>query len=369
MPSTRLALTLGSCALILVLVLSYLSLAFRTTAAPAASTATPCPPSPPDLNITRGHGPGADAPLAPSPLPPAHHASDGPLIIDALLSLGRSATWTSIANVTLDAPDTFEPEGLVVLHPDRLFLSSGEYTSPAARRPDGTRSPGSGFAHLLVFDLPSGALLADASLNLASSTEYHNGGIDYDGAHIYAVLSERRPDSSATLHAFDPRTLDARPVLHHPADHLGAVIVNPLRRVVTALNWGSRRAATFSLPPGRRSCASQPPLSVATNPSHFVDYQDCKFLGPHDGRDVALCSGVTSLPAGDPWRRYDLGGIALVDVATMQPIFEMPITLRSDRGARMTQNPFDVALHDGRLRFFWIPDQHQSTLYIYDVQP
>lgn len=89
-----------------------------------------------------------------------------------------------------------------------------------------------------------------------------------------------------------------------------------------------------------------------------------------------LCSGVASLPSlppppesSDSSQSYVLGGIALVDTQTMEPVFEMPVTLESERGVRMTMNPFDVKVVDGRLRFYWAPDQRNTTLYIYEVQP
>lgn len=57
-----------------------------------------------------------------------------------------------------------------------------------------------------------------------------------------------------------------------------------------------------------------------------------------------------------------------MDINSMLAIAEIPITLESSRGVRMTQNPMDVSVEDGRLRFYWVPDQQDSTLYIYEAQ-
>lgn len=76
-----------------------------------------------------------------------------------------------------------------------------------------------------------------------------------------------------------------------------------------------------------------------------------------------LCSGVATIG------NYNLGGIALVDVDTMTPLAEVPIALESALGLRMTQNPVDVSVEAGKLRFYWIPDQRNSTLYVYEAQP
>jgi hypothetical protein len=35
----------------------------------------------------------------------------------------------------------------------------------------------------------------------------------------------------------------------------------------------------------------------------------------------------------------------------------------------MTQNPVDVSVENGKLRFYWMPDQRNSTLYVYEAQP
>ncbi|KAL6857456.1 hypothetical protein ACO1O0_004891 [Amphichorda felina] len=393
-PTTPRLVLLSFGAVAFVLIMSFLALhtdISLTTTSPLASPIPPSIPSipsipslPDHLNITY---PNPDIPLAPSPLPPPHHASDAHLIIPLILSLTRSSTFTLVSSLPLLA-DTFEPEGLLVLPPSRLILSCAEYTSPTIPYPDhaiinGTdRTPGTGHGHLQVFDLADGSLLADASISHPLSPEYHNGGIDYDGRAIYGVLSQRRPNSSATLYAADPFSLQPTTLLRHPTDHLGTLAVNPLRRRITALNWGSRQATAFPLKDSSSPTTTHPSHPVY-NPSHFIDYQDCKFLGPHQGRHLMLCSGVTSLPgssssSGDDnnphgetaaTTGYVLGGIALVDTETLLPVFELPITLESGRGVRITMNPFDVAVEDGRLRFYWAPDQHNTTLYVYEAQP
>ena len=353
----------------------------------------------PPLNITI-HDPSL--PILPyDHLPPPHALSDAPAAIPLLLSLTRDTVWTAVANISLQA-DTFEPEGLLRLGPDRYILSCGEYTSRTQKFPpenpiqDGTdRTSGSGFAHLMVF-AADGTRIADASISLADKIEYHNGGIDYDGKEIWGALSQYRPNTTATIYAADPATLRPRAVIHHPSDHLGAVAVEPVkddheddddddddddkkksrrhgghRRRITSLNWGGRTATTFKLPPPSSSSSSSSSCIVphnpptTKNPSHFVDYQDCKYMGAWDGgRRLMLCSGVAKLKDDD----YNLGGLALVDVDTMLPVAEIPITLQSDKGVRMTQNPVDFSVEDGKLRLYWAPDQHDSTLYIYEAQ-
>lgn len=118
------------------------------------------------------------------------------------------------------------------------------------------------------------------------------------------------------------------------------------------------------------------------NPSFYVDYQDCKFLGHHpvpnvvrtqtnsngnaktEPRPIMLCGGVATLSPGT----YNLGGLALVDLETMLPLWEIPLALTSDRGVSLTENPVDAAVVDGRLRLYFLPDQRKSTLYVYEAE-
>lgn len=308
-------------------------------------------------------------PLAPSPLPPSHAASDGERIIELFQTLGRTTVWKSIANISFEG-DTFEPEGLVRLGPDRFVVSCGEYTQSTEKYPhpiNGTdRTPGKGFGHLMVYN-GKGERIADATITREGAEEYHNGGIDYDGEWIWGTIAQYRPNSTAYVYRADPLSLKPETVLRYN-DHLGGIVHDTIDDSLTTLNWGSRNASAWSLRHiAQGDGSSQKPKSATRNPSYFVDYQDCKWLGRsklYHGASVMLCSGVASLDGG-----YNLGGIALVDVKTMRPLAEIPIMLESALGVRMTQNPVDASVEDGKLRLYWLPDQRNSTLYVYEAEP
>jgi hypothetical protein len=346
-------------------------------------------------NITIYHD---DVTLAPSPLPPSHADSDGEDIIRLFQTLGRSTVWKQIAAVPFEG-DTFEPEGIVRLGPDRYVVSCGDWTERTQKYEGGAiingtdRTAGKGFAHLIVYD-GTGRRLADATITRPDVLEYHNGGIDYDGQFIWGTAAQYRPNTTASVYRADPATLQATHVLNYD-DHLGGVVHDTHDNSITCLNWGSRNASTWDLsklkPPQPPKPGSGPkpgpkpdggdgdqtdaescrpfrpkPRSVVRNPSYFVDYQDCKWLGRsafYGGKSIMLCSGVATIGG------YNLGGVALVDVETMVPLAEVPIPLETAKGVRMTQNPMDVSVEDGRLRFYWLPDQHESTLYVYEAQP
>jgi hypothetical protein len=295
-------------------------------------------------------------PIAPSPLPPPGASSRGDEIIRQFVRLDRSTGWNLVAKIEFEG-DTFEPEGLVRLGDDRYFVSAGEWTVPRSNS-----AAGEGFGRVIVYD-GQGKRLADTTITESGDPEYHVGGIDYDGTYIWATLAQYRPDSTATLIRMRPDTLQPEPVLRI-ADHMGAVVHDLSTGNLLTLNWGARSASLWNL---NYKPASPPaftaPRAVIKNPSHYTDYQDCKFLGHsqrYGFRPVMLCSGITKLYG------TTIGGVALVDMESMVPLYEVPLTMVSDNGVLVTKNPMDVAIVDGRLRLFFLPDEWNSTLYVYE---
>ncbi|KAH6653729.1 hypothetical protein BKA67DRAFT_658072 [Truncatella angustata] len=326
-------------------------------------------PSASRLNITIYQ---PNTPLAPSPLPPPGASSACDEIVAQFIVLSRSTKWNIVDKVPFEG-DTFEPEGLVRLGSDLYMVSAGEYMERTVKySPDGgtwidgtDRSAGAGFAHMMVFD-GRGRRIADASISEAGSLEYHNGGIEYDGTHLWATLSQYRPNTTGTLVRMDPGRLEPEVVLK-VADHQGGVVRDSFGGgLLTTFNWGSREA---SLWPQVHSLGASPkfstPLATVRNPAHYVDYQDCKHLGRpryYGNVSVMICSGIANLGEG-----VSIGGLALVEMHTMRPLYEVPMMMTSDLGALITKNPMDVALVDGKMRFYFLPDERNSTLYIYEA--
>ncbi|KAK4149059.1 hypothetical protein C8A00DRAFT_38350 [Chaetomidium leptoderma] len=295
--------------------------------------------------------------IAPSPLPPPGPSSQGEEIIRQFVGLSRSTEWNLVDKIQFEG-DTFEPEGIVRLGHDRYFVSAGEWTVPRS-----TTTSGEGFAHMIVFD-GKGRRVADATITEPGDPEYHGGGIDYDGTYLWATLAQYRPDSTATLVRMRPDTLQPEPLLRI-ADHMGAVVHDVSTGNILTLSWGARSASLWNLQYKAEALpAFTAPRAVIKNPSHYTDYQDCKFLGHsqrYGFRPVMLCSGITNLYG------TTIGGVALVDVGSMVPLFEVPLTMMSDRGVLVTKNPMDVALVNGKMRLFFLPDERNSTLYVYEA--
>jgi hypothetical protein len=292
------------------------------------------------------------------PAPPAAQAAD------RVARLARTSHWTVAASVRLGFK-THHPQGLVKIGED-FYLSSVEITARTksyAQPIDGyDRDTGEGVGHLFKFDR-SGRMVAD--LTLGEGAIYHPGGIDYDGRHIWVPVAEYRPNSRAILYRVDPVTMKASEVLRF-ADHIGAMVHNTDDRTLHGASWGSRRFYRWTLDrEGRVTNGGVAPAELRTlNPSHYLDYQDCKYAG----RGRMLCTGVTEMRAQAGAAPFRLGGIDLINLADGRPIHQVPVLLWTAGGLTMTQNPVWLEPHNDGLRAYFIPEDDASTLYIYEVK-
>jgi hypothetical protein len=312
-------------------------------------------------------GPAAARPLPPDLPPPP--AKDGERIAAAFAKLTRGTTWQLVQKVPLKF-DAHHPEGIVRLG-DHFVLSTVEVTEPTQRyQPPGTiidgtdRTPGKGIGHLISFD-GQGNLLADQRVDDGANI-YHPGGLDYDGQNLWVAVAEYRPNKPSILYRIDPQTLRADEVLRTP-DHIGGIVHDTERTRVLGLNWGSRTAYDWKV--GRHGAFLR---ETVVNPSHFVDYQDCKFLGePRGFRNPAmLCGGIAGLRHPGPdgqMVNYDLGGIALVDVTTMRPLNEVPFQEYTDQRQVATRNAIDVQMVGDKLRLYLVADDDNSNLLVYEA--
>jgi hypothetical protein len=292
----------------------------------------------------------------------AQHADVATLVSQ----LTRSSAWTPVAAIRVDGR-VFHPQGMVKVGDD-FFVSSVEVTvSP--RRFDKTdeagfdRTPGTGAGH--VFRITRTGHIA-ADLVLGEGTMYHPGGMDFDGRYLWVPVAEYRPDSRSIVYRANPTTMRAEVVLR-TADHIGAVAVDSEERILHGASWGSRRFYRWRMPPVESAPASgfAPILPPRDNPSHYVDYQDCKFVG----RQRMLCTGLAEF-AGDTARPgMPLGGLDLISLADGRPLRQIPVTIRTEAGHVLTRNPscFE-ATSDGLLAYF-MPDDDQATIVVYRITP
>ena len=270
----------------------------------------------------------------------AASASERSIVAERAMTLTRASNWTLAASLPI-AFRTFHPQGMVKIG-GTLFVSSVEVID---------RDAGKGVGHLFKID-QAGNLLAE--LTLGEGAIYHPGGIDYDGRDIWVPVAEYRPDSRSIVYRVDPDTMKAAEVFR-AADHVGAIVHDTDDGTLHGVSWGSRRFYRWTLAGVSRGST--------LNPSHYLDYQDCKYAG----RARMLCTGVTEIrqTAGAPaWR---LGGIDLVSLADGRPLHQAPVLLWPAGGSAMTQNPVWIEPNGAGLRAYFMPEDDDSTLYVYDV--
>jgi len=278
-------------------------------------------------------------------------------LADRLMRIDRATAWRQ-AGETIVGFATHHPQGMVRIGQD-FFVSSVDIQRRTVRYPaprDGLdRDAGAGVGHLFRIG-QDGALLGD--IKLGEGDIYHPGGVDYDGEFLWVAVAEYRPNSRAIIYRIDPRTLTATEVLR-VADHVGAVAYDPRSRTLHGASWGGRRFYSWQLDPDGRASAPK----VAVNPSHYIDYQDCRSLG----QARMLCSGLAEYRPAPPTAPFALGGWEIVDLKDHRPIWQAPIMLWSPSGRPMTQNPFFVEPTAAGLRAYFMPDDDRSTIYVYDA--
>ena len=263
------------------------------------------------------------------------------IVADRVMLLTRSSPWTLVASVPI-AFRTFHPQGMVKIG-QTLLVSSVEVID---------RDAGKGVGHLFKIDM-TGHLLAD--LRLGEGAIYHPGGIDYDGEQVWVPVAEYRPDSRSIVYRVDPASMKAVAVFRVD-DHIGAIVHNTDEQTLHGVSWGSRRFYRWT--PGGVS------KGRTLNPSHYLDYQDCKYAG---GRRM-VCTGVTEIRQTPDAAPFRLGGIDLVDLDEGRPVHQVPVLLWTAGGLDMTHNPAWLEPSAAGLRGYFMPEDDRSTLYIYDVK-
>ena len=286
-------------------------------------------------------------------------------VAELVLQITRDTKWTLAASIPV-AFTTWHPQGMVKIG-ETFYVSSVEVRKPTQRFPSPIggydRDPGAGIGHLFKIDA-SGKLLAD--LTLGEGTIYHPGGIDYDGTDIWVPVAEYRPDSKSIVYRVDPQSMKATEVFRW-SDHIGGVVFNSDDRALHGVSWGSRRFYRWRLDASRRlsTTVARGEAPRTMNPSHYVDYQDCKYAGQRR----MLCTGVTEMrtsPAAAPFR---LGGIDLVDLKDGRPLHQVPLLLWTSGGMDLTHNPSWFEAVGRTLRGYFMPEDNSSTIYVYEADP
>jgi hypothetical protein len=287
---------------------------------------------------------------------PASRASTG----EAVLALGRDAVWTQVSATPIGF-DSFHAQGMVKVGED-FFVSSVEILERSRRYPEPRggfdRDQGRGQGWLFRMNA-KGELLG--SLKLGEGAIYHPGGLDFDGGHLWIPVAEYRPGGPSIIYRVDPRTMIATEAFR-VGDHIGAIAWDPATRSLTGANWGSRAFYQWSLGPGFKPRRTSGPTP---NRAHYVDYQDCHGAGPRR----MLCAGLADYRGWQGQPPHTLGGMELIDLADLRPLWQAPVQARSPAGVVMTSNPAWFEAVPGGVRGWFLPEDGRGALYVYEVRP
>ena len=272
-------------------------------------------------------------------------------LAEAFRALDVNSRWRLVEEIPVNF-STHHPQGMTVVD-ERIYLSSVE----AIRR-----AKGIGKGHLFELNF-RGQLLR--SITLGEGPTYHPGGIDFDGERIWVPVAEYRSDSSTIIYSVDPESMSVRKVFVFP-DHLGAIVHDREHQQLIAMSWGARRIYRWKMVQTEAGWEPEHPAKPDqyTNPNHYIDYQDCQLCGE---APLILCSGLKyfrgtrSNPGG-----WTFGGIDLIALDPFRPVHQIPVTLRTKSDVLVTRNPFFVRTIETGLRFYFIPEDDTSTIYVYE---
>ena len=287
--------------------------------------------------------------------------AQGRLVSERFKQLTRASEWRLITSLPINF-NTHHPQGMVKIG-EIFYVSSVEVTQPtkrfAAPQNGFDRDPGAGIGHLFKFD-NKGNLITD--LKLGEGTMYHPGGIDYDGKSIWVSVAEYRPNSRSIIYRVDPATMKATEVFRYN-DHIGGIIHNTENHTLHGVSWGSRYFYRWTMDKRQHitNAATPPEKLRQRNPSFYIDYQDCKYLG----RGEMLCGGLSNYQTRGT--KLSLGGLELIDLANNRAPHQLPLELWTESGLPMTQNPFWIEPTERGLRAYFLPEDQRSTLYIFAV--
>ncbi|RFS26905.1 hypothetical protein DVR12_03725 [Chitinophaga silvatica] len=271
-----------------------------------------------------------------------------------LKCINRNTQWNQVAAIKI-LFKTFHCQGMVKIGSD-FWVSSVEMLPT----PGDPRSAGKGHLFKISAD---GKLLAD--ITIGEGVIFHPSGIDFDGTNIWIAAAEYRPDSRSIIYRFNPIGMELIEVFRWN-DHIGGISRNPDTNVLHGISWGSRKFYQWPLnETGRITNPNATPASIAiSNHANYIDYQDNQYLGNGE----MLFTGLTKYKRPGK-STFSLGGFELVDLEKHQPIHQVPVELWSPvTDAVMTQNPSFFELGEGdKVRTYFMPDDDESTLYIYEV--
>lgn len=245
--------------------------------------------------------------------------------IAALTTLDRGVRWTLEQSVDVQG-EVGHPQGL---------LPWGEHWLVSTVHL-------SGRGELLVVDVAGEVV---DRRDVTDGVRFHPGGVGAAGPWCAVPVAEYRPDSSTVVLAVSEE-LEVSELFRFD-DHLGAV-ADLGDGTLFAVSWGSRTWYRLDL--------SGAVLDARVNTSWFVDHQDLTVV---DAGSV-VATGVAGI-AG-PGGGVQLGGLAVVDVASLRAVWEVPVQAWMPSGRVATYNGAHVGARGGRVVVSCLVDDRSAAV-------
>ncbi len=264
---------------------------------------------------------------------------------DHFMKIPEAAEWGEKETIVLDF-ESCHPQGLVKVD-DRFFLSTVKVDRDVPKifswlsRRDQSTKPGSGL--LIEFD-EDGKKIRE--LNLGEGDSFHPGGMDFDGEFIWVPVAEYRPKSSTVIYQVSIKTWTAAPIFK-VEDHIGALVFNRDAKTLVGMNWNAQHFYEWTLD-GKL-------LRTVDNKSKSIQYQDCKYAGDQS----MICSGK---------KNNARGGLDLISLYDFRKIHEIRFSQRTEKYQMMARNAMAVESRWRKLRFYFVPEDHKSTVYVYTAK-
>lgn len=281
----------------------------------------------------------------------------GPTSAALFRALSENTAWEPVGEIKLQFR-TYHPQGMMKIG-DTFFISS-VHSFAIDHGDNGSRKQNQkwgdeGEGYLFKADL-SGRLIEVT--RLCEGPIYHPGGIDFDGNWIWVPVAEYRPDSSSIIFRVDPETLEAGAVFRVD-DHVGDLSYSRSDNKLYGFSWGSRRLYAWQIENGSvLSPMGQVAEIDRPRTVRDVEFQDCHYV---DSSHV-LCSSTTH------FKQSYFGSLDLVDLQNGKVVHQLLVHLApKDSDRPMTHNPMCFERIDDRLRFYFAPEDDQTTIYVFDA--
>ena len=281
--------------------------------------------------------------------------------------LSKSTDWKLVKKIKLNLR-TYHPQEMVKVG-SYFYISAVEITKRTEKykdldirvedgKPD--RTEGKGVGHLFKVD-GKGNLVDSVTLGDKARAIYHPGGIDFDGKWLWVPVAQYRPHSLSIIYRVNIEDLSVEKVFEFE-DHISGVVYNRRDHTLYGMSWGSRTFYTWDL--------EGHVIRRAQNHSHYVDYQDCQYIKD----SYMLCGGTNEYFYPDPKVvKFALGGIALIHLESGIVKHQIPLMLHAGKPKPnprivMTGNPVFAEVRGDQLQFYFMPEDDNSTIYIYRPQ-